>query len=315
MIFMSAQTPESTPPRRRPVRLVGLLSFVLLLAWLGTVLYLIYDPLSFFLRAEAYDARVVEFARGPARRDGPPLYIPVVEVTERSGERVRRQALPYFEEPAYEVGAGVKVLCVPAAARDCVRNGFWDVWGRSLLLLVLLLGLPAFSFAGRRIDRRLDRNLARYKAQVEGRLDVWKELPPEWIRVCEDYGRGSERLRASIDVLAREVKGGMARPLLEILSKHQDGTDVLPQHAAANARHLAESWFVKTKATVKAWRSYVSTLEGEGPDALPPGVSHALPLPASIRELVDGYHTVLLQMAFSGAAFFETLEDSPLNVK
>lgn len=270
----------------------------------GLTLSAAYRAANFRLTAEPHEARVASVTRErvAAVIGHREAYVTRVEIPDGRGATALRELLPHDSEPTRQAGERVRVLCDPSAASQCRPDTFRGVWYVPALLSVLTALFVFVGFASSRPRAR--------REELRGAVGEWRELPPGWLPLCADYGEAGARLKASIDELVRAVNPDPTAAFA--IHEQHEGRLSLSNDRYDECRGQLHLQYLEMKKAVKAWRSFVRTLEGEGDGALPPGVSRALPVPATAREIIDFYGSLLSRLVAFGSAKSEALRDSPV---
>jgi hypothetical protein len=121
--------------------LVGLLM-------LSIASYLLVKEIVFMHKATVFDATIIEVSKELVHKGkgSVPAYVPVIEVPDHGTLKIKVDT--FSEEPAYNVGDKMKVLCDRSSPK-CVRNTFIDKWGNSamdFLLSFVFLSIPALYY-------------------------------------------------------------------------------------------------------------------------------------------------------------------------
>ena len=103
----------------------------------------------FVRRAAPFAAPIVEVHHQyvPKGRGSALAYVPVVEIVN-DGRPVKIPVDTFSEEPVYNVGTSMDVLCDPSLQR-CIENRFVEKWGNSVLAFVLsfvFLSVPVLAW-------------------------------------------------------------------------------------------------------------------------------------------------------------------------
>ena len=111
-------------------------SFMFLIAF-----YLLVTEIYFVHKATAFDASIVEVRKELVHKGKGSVmaYVPVVEIASGAGRNLRMTVDTFSEEPVYQVGDKMNVLCDLSASLKCTRNTFVSKWGDSLLDFLVAL--------------------------------------------------------------------------------------------------------------------------------------------------------------------------------
>ncbi len=112
--------------------------------------YLFVTQMYFVFHATAFEAPIVEVKSElvPKGKGSVFGYVPVVEITDESGAKLRVKVETYDAEPTFRIGEQMPVLC-ELASRRCITNTFVEKWGNFILIFLLSLvfiGIPAFYY-------------------------------------------------------------------------------------------------------------------------------------------------------------------------
>jgi hypothetical protein len=123
------------------------------------VLPVFHDRHSFFRGAKIYNATIVQVEQEERRRrwGSSVAYIPVVEITDEQGMKVKLRVDDYSRSPVYRIGDKMSVLYNEAVSDQCIINSFSEKWGDILLNSIMFIGaffsiLPSIFFRRRRPD-------------------------------------------------------------------------------------------------------------------------------------------------------------------
>ena len=113
-------------------------------------LYQLVAEVYFVYNAKVFDAAVVEVRRDlVSKGKGSTLaYVPIVEITDETGRSLRIKVESFSEEPVYQTGDRIQVLC-NLSSMKCIQNNFVQKWGNFALTLVLslvFLSIPLFYY-------------------------------------------------------------------------------------------------------------------------------------------------------------------------
>lgn len=113
---------------------------------------------AFLAESVKAEGTVVDFV--PSRSDNSITYRPVVQFTGQSGEEIEFVSSAGSNPPGYSAGQTVEVLYRPDDPQHATINGFFSLWGASVILALLggpflLIGSGIF-LAGRLKGRKIE---------------------------------------------------------------------------------------------------------------------------------------------------------------
>jgi hypothetical protein len=108
-------------------------------------IYLLLTQIYFIYHAKAFDAPIVEVnnelvARG---KGSVSAYVPVVEVFDEAGNKLRVKVATSDEEPVYHIGDKMPVLC-DLSSMKCTKDSLLTKWGNftaTFLLSIVFLAI------------------------------------------------------------------------------------------------------------------------------------------------------------------------------
>ena len=118
---------------------VGFPVFMLTFYALIVQTYFVYRATA--LEASIVDVQVESVPKGKGSTVG---FIPVVEIPDQSGNKVRTKVDTYNEQPVFRIGDKMQLLCDRSSLK-CIEHTFFEAWGKSALnfagsiVLVLVL--------------------------------------------------------------------------------------------------------------------------------------------------------------------------------
>ncbi len=115
-----------------PLVIIRNIFSVLGLALLAAALFLVYSTRSFLARAEAVTGTVVEMQA--TRSNKSTSYSPVVDYTTAEGRSIRHYSSFATNPPSYHVGEPVTVYYLKDKPEKAKLEGFFSLWGISLIL-------------------------------------------------------------------------------------------------------------------------------------------------------------------------------------
>jgi len=120
------------------MKTIAVMKYVFAVVGLGMLLgaFILYRSTSAFIeQAVIAEGTVVKLV--PVRSDGSTTYRPTVSFTTEAGQPVEFSSTSSSSPPAYAVGEKVKVYYRLREPRDAKINGFFSLWGGSLILGII----------------------------------------------------------------------------------------------------------------------------------------------------------------------------------
>jgi hypothetical protein len=129
--------------------------FAMGLSMLLIAIYLLVTEIYFVYHAVAFEAPIVEVQTElvPKGKGSVVAYVPKVEISDESGNKLRVKVATFDEEPVYRVGDRIHVVCDLSSLR-CIRNNFMEKWGNftvTFLLSLVFLAIPSFYYRRRAV--------------------------------------------------------------------------------------------------------------------------------------------------------------------
>ena len=166
--------------------------------------------------------------------------------------------------------------------------------------VILILGLCIIN------THRIVWMALRLETKMEGEtqpviINAKYEFPIEWKQVLTAFGAASRLLRTATYKLVRSADpdpsldrlSPMARTRLmaeeaqmALRGRNLSSLDVAAQFDLRELRKQMKADVAKAEERIAGWREELRSLEGPGPDRLPPGTADLLPAPTTVQEKI-----------------------------
>jgi hypothetical protein len=113
--------------------------------------YLLIGEIHFVNKSSAFNVSIVEVRKELVQKGKRFVmaYVPVVEIPSGTNQNVRMRVDTFSEEPTYQIGDKMGVLCDLSSSQKCARDTFISKWGDSLfdfIVAVALISVPVFDY-------------------------------------------------------------------------------------------------------------------------------------------------------------------------